>query len=72
MAVNPRTVLVMMNGGMLAIPWAKANVPSILEAYYPGQLGGTAIVRTLLGENNPGGKTPITWCVLSSESHSFL
>ena len=33
-------------------------MPSILEAYYPGQLGGDAIVNTLLGKNNPGGKTP--------------
>eukprot|EP00658_Telonema_sp_P-2_P038278 TRINITY_DN27498_c0_g1_i1.p1 TRINITY_DN27498_c0_g1~~TRINITY_DN27498_c0_g1_i1.p1 ORF type:complete len:236 (+),score=58.69 TRINITY_DN27498_c0_g1_i1:43-750(+) len=33
----------------------------ILEAYYPGQLGGDAIVNTLLGLNNPGGKTPVTW-----------
>jgi beta-glucosidase len=51
----------MMNGGMLSIPWAKLHVPAILEAYYPGQLGGTAIVNTLLGKNNPGGKTPVTW-----------
>jgi len=60
-AVQPRTVLVMINGGMLSVSWAKDNVPAILEAYYPGQLGGDAIVRTLLGINNPGGKTPVTW-----------
>jgi beta-glucosidase len=51
----------MINGGMLAISWAKQHVPAILEAWYPGQLGGLAIVNTLLGKNNPGGKTPITW-----------
>jgi hypothetical protein len=44
----------MMNGGMLSIEWAKQHVPSILEAYYPGQLGGEAVVRTLFGTNNPG------------------
>lgn len=60
-AAQPRTVLVMMNGGMFSIGWAKANVPAILEAYYPGQLGGDAVVNTLLGKNNPGGKTPVTW-----------
>ena len=58
---NPRTVLVLINGGMLSTRWAKENVPAILEAYYPGQLGGLAIVNTLLGKNNPGGKTPTTW-----------
>jgi hypothetical protein len=59
--LQPNTVLVMINGGMLAISWAKEHVPAILEAWYPGQLGGLAIVNTLLGKNNPGGKTPITW-----------
>jgi beta-glucosidase len=46
---------------MLSISWAKDHVPAILEAYYPGQLGGDAIVNTLFGDNNPGGKTPVTW-----------
>ena len=58
---QPNTVLVMINGGMMSISWAKEHVPAILEAYYPGQLGGDAIVNTLLGHNNPGGKTPVTW-----------
>lgn len=60
-AAQPKTVLVMINGGMLSISWAKQHVPSILEAYYPGQLGGDAITNTLFGLNNPGGKTPVTW-----------
>jgi hypothetical protein len=60
-AAQPKTVLVLINGGMLSIGWAKDHVPAILEAYYPGQLGGDAIVNTLLGLNNPGGKTPTTW-----------
>jgi beta-glucosidase len=38
------------------------HLPPTHGRYYPGQLGGTAIVNTLLGKNNPGGKTPITWC----------
>ena len=53
-AAQPKTVLVMINGGMLSISWAKDHVPAILEAYYPGQLGGDAIVNTLFGDNNPG------------------
>ena len=60
-AAQSKTVLVLINGGMLSIDWAKDHVPAILEAYYPGQLGGDAIVNTLLGLNNPGGKTPVTW-----------
>eukprot|EP00656_Telonema_subtile_P009230 TRINITY_DN14333_c0_g2_i1.p1 TRINITY_DN14333_c0_g2~~TRINITY_DN14333_c0_g2_i1.p1 ORF type:complete len:947 (-),score=234.31 TRINITY_DN14333_c0_g2_i1:226-3066(-) len=73
-AVQPNTVLVMINGGMLDIAWAKNNVPAILEAYYPGQLGGDAIVNTLLGLNNPGGKTPVTWypsSILERDMHDM-
>eukprot|EP01045_Picozoa_sp_COSAG04_P035689 COSAG04_NODE_8349_length_987_cov_1.248874_2_plen_201_part_01 len=53
-AAQPKTILVMINGGMMSISWAKDHVPAILEAYYPGQLGGDAIVNTLFGDNNPG------------------
>lgn len=73
-AAQPRTVLVMQNGGMLSISWAKERVPAILEAYYPGELGGDAIVRTLLGSNNPGGKTPVTWypsTILQRDMHDM-
>ena len=51
----------MINGGGISISWAKQHVPSILTAWYPGSLGGDAIVNTLIGRNNPGGKTAITW-----------
>ena len=44
----------MMNGGMISISWAKEHVPAILCAWYPGELGGVAIINTLLGLNNPG------------------
>ena len=60
-AAQPKTIMVMINGGPLSVSWAKDHVPAILEAYYPGQLGGDAIVNTLIGKNNPGGKTPTTW-----------
>jgi len=71
-AVQPKTVLVMINGGVISISWAKDNVPAILEAYYPGELGGPAIVNTLLGLNNPGGKTPVTWYDDSILSRNYL
>lgn len=58
---NPNTVVVLINGMTLDISWLDDNVPAILEAWYPGQAGGTAIAETLFGDNNPGGKLPITF-----------
>lgn len=60
-AVGKPTVLVLQNGRPLTIGWAKAHVPAILEAWYPGEFGGTAIAETLFGDNNPGGHLPITF-----------
>jgi beta-glucosidase len=54
-------VLVLQNGRALTIPWAAEHVPSILEAWYPGELGGRAIAETLFGDNNPGGRLPVSF-----------
>jgi beta-glucosidase len=59
-AANPRTVLVLMNAGPLAVTWANDHLPAILDAWYPGEAGGTAIAQTLLGGYNPGGHLPYT------------
>jgi hypothetical protein len=45
---------VFFNGGSLAIEWFVANVDAIVEAFYPGFYGGTAVASTLFGEYNPG------------------
>lgn len=58
-AANPRTVVVLNNGGPLAMPWAD-RVPAVLEAWYPGQEGGRAIARMLFGDVNPSGRLPDT------------
>ena len=54
-------VVVLMNGSALAVNWAAAHADAILEAWYPGEAGGTAIAETLAGKNDPGGKLPITF-----------
>ncbi len=59
-AANPRTVLVLMNAGPLAVTWAQDHLPAILAAWYPGEAGGVAIARALFGEDNPGGHLPYT------------
>jgi beta-glucosidase len=58
---NPSTVVVLINGMPLDVKWLDQNFPAILEAWYPGQAGGTAIAEVLFGEYNPGGKLPVTF-----------
>ena len=57
-AVQPNVVVVLINGG--PISWNHTGVSAILEAFYPGELGGRAIVDALTGAYNPGGKLPYT------------
>ena len=60
-AVGKPTVLVLLNGSALAVSWAQQHVPAIVEAWYPGQAGGTAIADVLFGDYNPGGRLPVTF-----------
>lgn len=59
-AANPKTILVLMTAGPLAVTWAQDHLPAILSAWYPGESGGAAIARTLFGLENPGGHLPYT------------
>ena len=54
-------VVVLMNGSALAVNWAHQHAGAILEAWYPGEAGGTAIADTLFGSNNPAGRLPLTF-----------
>ena len=59
-ATGKPIVLVLENGRPLTIGWAKEHIPAILEAWYPGELGGQAVAETLFGDNNPAGRLTIT------------
>jgi beta-glucosidase len=54
-------VLVLENGRPLAISWAAAHIPAILETWFSGTEGGHAVADVLFGDVNPGGKLPVSW-----------
>jgi len=60
LAVNPRTIVVLMNAGPLTIPYIKQNAPAIIEAWWAGEQGGNAMADAIFGNCNPGGKMPLT------------
>jgi len=64
---NKNSVVVLIGGSAVIVEEWKDQVGGIIHAFYPGMEGGTAIAKTIFGENNPGGKLPFT--VASDESH---
>jgi beta-glucosidase len=54
-------IVVLMNGSALSVNWANEHTDAILDAWYSGEEGGTAIAQTLAGVNNPAGRLPVTF-----------
>ncbi|PTU32961.1 beta-glucosidase family protein [Stenotrophobium rhamnosiphilum] len=59
-AANPKTVVVLQTAGPVLTPW-RDQVAALMEVWYPGQEGGDAIARLLLGDTDPGGRLPVTF-----------
>lgn len=59
--VNPNTVVVLVAGSSLAVNWMDEHLPAIVNAWYPGEQGGTAVAEVLFGDYNPGGRLPLTY-----------
>jgi beta-glucosidase len=71
-AANPRTVVVLSNGGVLSVaPW-DAQVPAILEGWLLGQAGGSAIADVLFGRVNPSGRLAETIPLKLADHPSYL
>ena len=60
-ATGKPLVVVLMSGSAVAVNWAQKHATAVLEAWYPGEEGGTAIAETLAGVNNPAGRLPVTF-----------
>lgn len=54
-------VLVLTNGSALAINWEARHIPAIVDIWYPGEEGGTALADVLFGDYNPAGRLPVTF-----------
>ena len=54
-------VLVLLNGSAVSVNWAQDKLPAILEAWYPGEEGGTATAEALAGDFSPSGRLPVTF-----------
>ncbi len=70
-ALGKPVVLVLLGGSALAVNWADQNVPAIVEAWYPGQEGGTAVADVLFGDYNPAGRLPVTFYKSASQLPPF-
>lgn len=60
-ATGTPVVLLVMNGRPLDLRWPAEHVPAILDIWYPGTQGGSAVANLLFGDVSPGGKLPFTW-----------
>lgn len=68
---NPNTVVVLNSGGPV-IPrgWLEA-VPALVQAFYLGQEGGSALAEILFGDASPSGRLPASWPRRWEDSHAF-
>ncbi len=71
-AAGKPVVLVLMNGSALSVNWADKHVPVIIEAWYPGGQGGTAIARLIAGDYSPAGRLPLTFYRSAKDLPPFI
>lgn len=70
-ATGKPVVFVMCTGSAVAIPWEADNLDAVLNAWYPGQEGGTAVADVLFGDYNPAGRLPVTFYASTEDLPDF-
>ena len=63
-------VVVLEGGSIIKMPWL-ANVPAVVMAWYPGQMGGRALGKLLFGDENNWGKLPLSWAATDADLPEF-
>lgn len=71
-ATGKPVIFVNLSGSAIAMPWAAENLEAILQAWYPGQNGGTAVADVLFGNYNPSGRLPVTFYRSTEDLPDFL
>ena len=64
-------ILINFSGSAMAMGWEAEHLPAILQAWYPGEAGGAAVVDALLGETNPAGRLPVTFYAATTDLPRF-
>ncbi len=64
-------LLVLLAGSALAVTWADANIPAIIQGWYPGALGGRAVASLIFGDYSPSGRLPVTFYRTTEELPDF-
>ncbi len=70
-ALHKPVVFVNCSGSAMALKWEAANLPAIVQAWYPGENGGTAVGEVLFGDANPSGHLPITFYAATDDLPAF-
>ena len=70
-AVNDKLIVVLENGSAVSIPWEAENASAILEMWYPGEQGGTALADLLYGNASPSGRLPLSFPVSTGDLPPF-
>ena len=70
-ATGKPVALVLLNGSAISLNWASQHVPAIVEAWYPGEEGGTAVADVLFGDYNPAGRLPVTFYKSAADLPAF-
>ena len=70
-ATGKPVVFINCSGSAVAMPWEAANIPAILQAWYPGGQGGSAVADILFGHDNPSGRLPVTFYEKTADLPDF-
>ena len=70
-ATGKPIVFVSLSGSAIAMPWVDGHANAVVQAWYPGQAGGTAVADVLLGRYNPAGRLPVTFYRATTDLPDF-